>query len=387
MSKPPLLETSQSRMDRRGFSLASNQRRWDTASAFMKALHVILRLLGGVAFAGIVATALDGLAPPADADPTNIVDAVPNAPAQLVPEPAGPVERQVTVQAARQQTNDSMPPGIFPPTPLPAQPMPMPARPRLRAMPLAQPMRPPLPTAPSVIRITNGLPIRRIGVDDRFAAARERMVTEQLAGRGIANAAVLDAMRHVPRHQFVYAEWLTNSYVDMTLIFRPGVILETPYVIAVTAEQLAEQPGDRVLDVEAGPAYDAAVFSRLVREVYVIESVPILAEMARVNLERLGYTNNVFVRLGAGAQDWPEAAPFDTIVFNRPLDQFPEILLTQLKPGGRVIVPVSDNGKMTVLKKFGAQLVLQTTLPVRPAPIPGNEVEMHLAPVLLRPPP
>jgi len=351
----------------------------------MKALHVILPLLGGVAFTGVVVTALDGFATPADADPTNMVDAVSNAPAQLTPEPAGPVEMQVTVEAARQQTNDSMPPRILPPTPLPAQPMP--ARPRPRAMPLARPIPPPLPTTPSAIRITNGFPIRRIGVDDRFAAARERMVTEQLAGRGIANTAVLDAMRRVPRHQFVYAESLTNSYVDMTLVSRRGAVLETPYVIAVTAEQLAAQPNDRILDVESGPAYDAAVYSQLVREVYVIESVPILAEMARVNLERLGYTNNVFVRLAGGAQDWPEAAPFDTIVFNRPLDQFPEILLTQLKPGGRVIVPVSDNGKMTVLKKFGAQLVLQTALPVRPTPIPGNEVEMHLVPTIIQRPP
>ena len=353
----------------------------------MKALRVIRLMLGGIAFAGVVITALDGLATPAAADPTNAVDAVPDAFTPVVPEPAGPAEMQVTVQAARQQTNDSMPPGIFPPTPLPGQPMPMPARPRLRAMPLAQPIPPPLSTTPSVRRITNGFPIRRIRVDDRFAVARERMVTEQLAGRGIANAAVLDAMRRVPRHQFVYAEWLTNSYVDMTLVFRRGVVLETPYVIAVTAGQLADQPGDRVLEVEPGTGYDAAVFSQLVREVYVTESAAMQADGMRIDLERLGFTNNVFVGQADVAQGWPEAAPFDTIVFNPPLDQFPESLLFQLKPGGRVIIPVSGDGKLSVLKKFGAQLVLQTTLPVRPTPIPGNEVEMHLVPTLLRPPP
>jgi len=353
----------------------------------MKAVRAILLLLGGITLAGVAATVLDGFATPAAADPTNAFDAVPGAPAPPAPEPAGPVEMQVTVEAARQQTNDSITSGIFPPTPAPGQPMPMPARPRLRAAPLAQHIPPPLSTTPSARRTTNGFPIRRIGVDERFAAARERMVTEQLAGRGIANAAVLDAMRRVPRHQFVYAEGLTNSYADMTLVFRRGVILETPYVIAITAEQLADQPGDRVLEVEPGTGYDAAVYSLLVRGVYVTEPAAIQADRMRVNLERLGYTNNVFVGQADVAQGWPEAAPFDTIIFNRPLDQFPESLLFQLKPGGRVISPVSGDGKMSVLKKFGAQLVLQTTLPVRPTPIPGNEVEMHLVPTLLQPPP
>ena len=373
--------------DRRRFSLASDPRHRNTASAFMKALRVSFLFLGGIAFAGVVVTALDGLATPAAAAPTNVVNAVPDTPTPPVPESAGPAEMQVTVEAARQQTNDSMPPGIYPATPLPGQPMPMPARPRPRALPLAQPMPPPLPTSPSVTRITNGLPIRRFGADDRFAAARERMVTEQLAGRGIANAAVLDAMRRVPRHQFVYAECLTNSYVDMTLVFRRGIILETPYVIAVTAEQLVARPEDRVLDVEPGTGYAAAVFSLLVKEVYVIASAATQADGMRVNLERLGYTNNVFVGLADVAQGWPDAAPFDAIVFNRPLDQFPESLLAQLKSGGRVIIPVSDDGKMRVLTKFGAQLVLQTTQAVRPTPIPGNQVEMHLVPTLLRPPP
>ena len=380
----------------------------------MKALQVILLLLGGVAFAGILITISDRLSPRADTNAgPNVVAAAPPADAQPATEPASPVEPQVATEAASQPTNDSAPAEVLPPAPVtgtlpppPARGMPRarvpgrppeavpgqlpPMAPRPRLPLVAQRTLPPISLTPGVSRATDGrAALLRLGGDDRFTAARERMVAEQLAGpgRGIANAAVLDAMRRVPRHQFVAAQCLTNAYVDMTLVLPDDVILETPYVIAVTAGQLAAQPDDRVLDVEPGTAYDAAVFSLLVREVYVTESVPMRAVGARINLERLGYTNNLFVRQADVAQGWPEAAPFDTIVFNAPLTQFTNSLLGQLKPGGRVIIPVSDDGKLSVLKKYGAQLVLQTTLPVRPPPIPGNQVEMHVLPMLLRPPP
>ena len=231
--------------------------------------------------------------------------------------------------------------------------------------------------------------IARLTRVDPYAAARKRMVDEQLAGpgRGIASAAVLGAMRQVPRHHFVPLEWLTNSYVDTVLVFRRGIVLEAPYVIAVTAEQLAAQPDDRVLDVESGTGYDAAIFSLLVREVYVTESLPLLADAVRAGLAPLGFTNNVFTRVADVAQGWPEAAPFDTIVFNLPLARFPDNLLRQLKDGGRVIIPVDDNGQMQLLKKSGARLVRQTSLPVRPTPIPGNQLDLHDWPVILRPAP
>jgi len=196
--------------------------------------------------------------------------------------------------------------------------------------------------------------------------------------------AVLEAMKTVERHNFVYSKWLTESYMDKTLVFASNVILETPYVIALTAEQLAAQPGDRVLDVEAGTVYDAAVFSLVVSNVFVTESLSFLAENATSNLQRLGYTNNLYVRLAGMAQGWPEAAPFDTIVFNRPLTEFPDSLLGQLKSGGRLIIPVAEDGKMYILNKFGARLVLQTTLPARPTPIPGNQVILpNVRPTLL----
>ena len=354
----------------------------------MKALQIILLVLGGAVFAGIlIATSHSGSTSRSATVETNGVAAAPDDRAEPAQVPASPVETQLTLEAARQPANDATPAEVSPATPVPARPEPMPARPRPRLA--AQPMHPPLPLAPGVVRQPNSLAaLRRLQGDDGFATARERMVAEQLAGpgRGLANPAVLSAIRRVPRHQFVDARCLTNAYVDMTLVVPDGVVLETAYVIAVTADQLAAQPDDRVLDVEPGTAYEAAVFSLLVREVYVTESVSARAEGARVDLERLGYTNNVFVRLADIGQGWPEAAPFDTIVFHGPLAQFSDNLLGQLKAGGRVIIPASDDGKLSVLRKYGARLVLQNALPVRPAPIPGNQVEMHVVPVLLRSP-
>ena len=327
----------------------------------MKAFQVTLLLVGGAAFAGILLVVSDRHAASSSSAP----DANTN-----------------TLEAVRRPVNDALPPRPMPPAPAPgfsSQPS-MPVRTRTVEVVL-----PPTEITPPAIGLTNATPLQRLGINDPFAVARERMVLEQLAGRNINNPAVLNAMRRVPRHQFVDSQSLSNSYVDMTLVLPDDVIMETPYVIAMTAVQLVTQPDDRVLDVEPGTGYDAAVFSHLVKEVYVTKSV--LAERTCFDLERLGYTHNLFVRLAAVEQGWPEAAPFDTIVFNRPLAQFPESLLGQLKAGGQVIIPVSADGRLNVLKKFGARLVLQAALPARPPAIPGNQVEMHVMPVQIRPPP
>jgi protein-L-isoaspartate(D-aspartate) O-methyltransferase len=128
------------------------------------------------------------------------------------------------------------------------------------------------------------------------------------------------------------------------------------------------------LEVEAAPGYATAVYSRLVKQVYATQSI--YASTLVVDLQTRGFTNNVFVRPADGGQGWPEATPFDTMIFNGPLDQVSEMLLAQLKSGGRLILPVTDAGKLCVLKKSGHQLVLQTPIPVRLAPIPDNQVSL-----------
>lgn len=256
---------------------------------------------------------------------------------------------------------------------------PVPARPPLRGVPAhlivppraIQQLHPPHPlvagTRPILNRVASA---HHQGPDDPFAAARERMIQEQLIGRGITDPAVLQAMRSVPRQSFT--PLAADAYMDRSLDYGNGRIMETPFVIATTAEQLAAEPDDRILDVQAAPGYATAVYSLLVKQVYATQSFH--AQTMAMELQALGFTNNVYVRQADAGQGWPEAAPFDAIVFNGPLDQVTENLLAQLKSGGRLIIPVTDGGKLCVLKKYGNQLVLQTQIPVRPTPIPDNQV-------------
>jgi protein-L-isoaspartate(D-aspartate) O-methyltransferase len=216
----------------------------------------------------------------------------------------------------------------------------------------------------------------------RFDAARERMVTEQLAGpgRGITAQSVLDAMRKVPRQSFLPSEVASNAYVDGPLNIRYGRTMESPYVVASVAEQLASNPAARVLEIGTGSGYQTAVLSLLVQEVYTIETNSILARRAAVDLQNRGYTNNVFMRTGDAAQGWPEAAPFDAIIINDATDQIPETLTSQLKAGGQLIIPVDANGNLESGQKGYGSITTQVVRSVCPTPIPGNTVELpHIA--------
>ena len=328
----------------------------------MKTFWFILLFVGGMALAGVLVNVFVDDSKPAAVSPgTNAIAAAPVYHDQQTPKPAAG-DTMITVEAERR-------PGV--------------------------PMAPPRPL--SHIESVPALPLsnqlqllRRVGRDDLFAAARERMVTEQIAGpgRGIANPAVLQAMRTVLRHQFVPSVSLADAYVDRTLDMGYGCTLETPFVVAALAEQLAANPDARVLEVGIGPGYDAAVVSLLVKEIYATESMSIVAENARVELQSLGFTNNLFLRQAEVARGWPEAAPFDAIIFNRPLEQVSDSLLGQLKSGGRLIIPVAEDGRLYVLVKYGTQLVRQATLLVRLPSIPGNQVVLPPAPkMMLRPPP
>jgi protein-L-isoaspartate(D-aspartate) O-methyltransferase len=344
-----------------------------------KAIWLILLAFVIAAIAGVViGVSVVASKPPSVVVATNATD---NALVYHEVEPAEPA-----TNFAETAPGHPVPPSAGSPVPELPQFRPMPLRPLVPALRLRSPP-PALPSMPGVrpVRLVPMALLRGPGPDDRFAAARERMVQEQLIGRGFTDPAVISAMRTVPRQSFVPGMQVSNAYVDMTLDCGYGRILETPFVIASTAAQLAAQPGDRVLEVNAAPGYATAVYSKLVKQVYAIQSIH--ARTLEVDLQVQGFTNNVFVREAGAAQGWPEAAPFDTIVFNGPLAQISESLLAQLKPGGRLILPVTDDGKLCVLKKSGSQLVLQTTLFVRPTPIPGNQVALPSFPAIVRQPP
>lgn len=153
---------------------------------------------------------------------------------------------------------------------------------------------------------------------------------------------VLDAMRSVPRHEYVPAEARAEAYEDHPIPIGHGQTISQPYIVAVMTELLALTPRARVLEIGTGSGYQAAVLSRLAAEVFSIERVPLLAEEARRRLVEDGCLN-VRVRVGDGYGGWPEYAPYDAIVVTAAPSSVPAPLVEQLRCGGRLVAPVGPS--------------------------------------------
>jgi len=177
--------------------------------------------------------------------------------------------------------------------------------------------------------------------DAERLAERRAMVQEiavHAAGQAL-DAAVLDAMRRVPRHLFIPQRQQPHAYENRPLSIGHGQTISQPYIVALMTDLLRPRRTDRVLEIGTGSGYQAAVLAELVHSVYTIEIVAPLAEEARERLARLGYAN-VSVRTGDGYKGWPEQAPFDSIMVTAGADEVPPPLVQQLKPGGRLVIPV-----------------------------------------------
>lgn len=179
------------------------------------------------------------------------------------------------------------------------------------------------------------------GAAPEHAAARERMVTEQLQQRGIHDEQVLAAMRKVPRHLFVDPLLGWRAYEDSPLTIGEGQTISQPYMVAVMTAALGLQGSERVLEIGTGSGYQTAVLAELAAQVYSIERIPALAERAEKTLARLKY-DNVSIRTGDGSLGWPEASPFDSIVVTAGAPQVPQPLVEQLQVGGRLVIPVGS---------------------------------------------
>jgi protein-L-isoaspartate(D-aspartate) O-methyltransferase len=207
---------------------------------------------------------------------------------------------------------------------------------------------------------------------DPFEGARHRMVESQIADRGIKDARVLDAMRAVPRHLFVPPDEVRHAYEDRPLTIGYGQTISQPYIVALMTELARPAPTDRALEIGTGSGYQAAVLSRLVASLFTIELEQPLAEAAERRLADLGCAN-VTVRHGDGFLGWPEQAPFDVILVTAAPEEIPPPLLEQLKPGGRLVIPVGPflEAQELLLVEKGAAGVTRTerVIPVRFVPL------------------
>jgi protein-L-isoaspartate(D-aspartate) O-methyltransferase len=200
-------------------------------------------------------------------------------------------------------------------------------------------------------------------------ALRTRMVDEQLRGRDIRSARVLDAMRTIPRHLFVPEPQRAEAYSDTPLPIGYEQTISQPYIVAFMTEALNVGPDDRVLEIGTGSGYQAAILGRLAKAVYTIEIVAPLAERARATLASLG-SRNIEVRTGNGYLGWPEQAPFDRIMVTAAPDEVPAALLQQLKIGGLMAIPVGTvNQELRVLRRTATGTETLRTLPVRFVPM------------------
>lgn len=201
---------------------------------------------------------------------------------------------------------------------------------------------------------------------------RARMVAAQLVERGIRDERVLDAMRKVPRHEFVPYAQRAHAYRDTPLPIGAGQTISQPYVVALMTQLLRVDDTARVLEVGTGSGYQAAILGELAGAVFTIELERELAQQARSVLQQLGYTN-VHTRIGDGYLGWEEHAPFDAIMVTAAPDHVPQPLIDQLRPGGVMVIPVGpvhSTQQLRVLQKDASgRLTTQEVIPVRFVPL------------------
>jgi protein-L-isoaspartate(D-aspartate) O-methyltransferase len=171
--------------------------------------------------------------------------------------------------------------------------------------------------------------------DNRFTAAREKMVIQQIISRGVTDQPTLKAMRKVPRHLFVPEEYKSEAYDDNPLPIGYGQTISQPYIVAYMTEVAKPDPSKTALEIGTGSGYQAAVLAETVKSVYSIEIVPELAKESAERLKMLGY-KNITVKYGDGYKGWKEFSPFDIIIVTAAAEQIPD----QLAENGRLVIPV-----------------------------------------------
>jgi len=195
---------------------------------------------------------------------------------------------------------------------------------------------------------------------------RERMIEEQLVGRGIQDPATLQAMRLVPRHLFVEDAMRARAYGDHPLPIGAGQTISQPFIVAFMTEALKLHEDARVLEIGTGSGYQAAVLSRMCRRIYTIERIDSLLSKARKLFDRLHY-HNIVSRIDDGTEGWPSEAPFDGIIVTAAGPKIPEPLIEQLADPGIMVIPVGDHytQELKLINKKNGNISVKTIELVR----------------------
>lgn len=225
--------------------------------------------------------------------------------------------------------------------------------------------------------------VAKLDYDD-YSAARERMVrlieqdvreTSSYLDKGQLDSGIMKVLAKVPRHQFVPADIRGRAYENRPLPIGYGQTISQPYIVAIMTDLIAPKPGHKALEIGTGSGYQAAVLSRLVERVYTMEIVEPLGNQATERLKRLGY-DNIEVAVADGYYGWKEHAPFDIIIVTAAASHIPPPLIEQLKPGGKMIIPVGSRFMtqqlLLVDKDAENEITVRQILPVRFVPLTGE---------------
>lgn len=206
-----------------------------------------------------------------------------------------------------------------------------------------------------------------------YEKERFRMVDEQILCRGVRDERVIAAVRKVPRHEFLPEAIRGMAYQDSALPLGEGQTMSQPYMVARMTELLGLQGAERVLEIGTGSGYQAAVLSELCGKVYSVERIKLLAERARINLDRLGY-RSVAIKVYDGTYGWKEMSPFDAIMVTAGAPDVPAPLVDQLKEGGRMVIPVGDRYGQVLLTivKGPSGTVTERSIPCTFVPLVGS---------------
>ncbi len=235
-----------------------------------------------------------------------------------------------------------------------------------------------------LLAVNSALHLNAVQAGDHFRDSRETMIrlieadvreTSLYLKKSALDPRVLEAMRKVLRHEFVPSRLIALAYKNRPLPIGHGQTISQPYIVAIMTDLLDIEPGQQVLEIGTGSGYQAAVLAELKTRVWSIEIIQALGQQAQARLEHLGY-DNIEVRLGDGYYGWPEQAPFDAIIVTAAANQIPAPLLQQLKPGGKMIIPVgsrfSTQELILIRRSDKDEFITRQILPVRFVPLTGD---------------